>query len=401
MTKPSFERHNKSSGSRIVVIGDSHSRFWLGHDSVRNDVGCFAGVDVWHLGALTAYNSSKILDIDDVRSLQDMQNPYSAIILSFGEIDCRAHALKQAHLQCRSIDVIAKDIADRLFETAIHLYDLARTPIVLWAPPPTAPKTTRVVNPRFPSIGSMYERNYATSVFIDRIKELSVGKSWISVCSIFDDLILPDGGTKPGILYDGFHLSSVFFPLARDALVESCRNLGLADPSPCFRRNWGIDARAQYREVSIGLVATVSSVPAGVRTIRIGDKRFGGVAIESAPSDDSWCEVDLQGEFQIKYIQIILNNEHFKAEDVRCEISVDRNHRMVMQGGEVEGSFFVGGSTLLYARYIRISRITFGAVSIRNIRVCALTYDTRYPSIDEDESAAGPSERFGTVFGDA
>ena len=95
----------------IEAFGDSHV-------NVFRDIN---GVFVNYVGASTAYNlSSQKSSSGGGRLLQaklSRLNPQlNAVMLCFGEIDCRAHIVKQAYIHKKSIQSAAEDTAAAYFE---------------------------------------------------------------------------------------------------------------------------------------------------------------------------------------------------------------------------------------------------------------------------------------------
>ena len=100
----------------IVAFGDSHV----------NAFKCIEGISVNYVGAATAYNlaseKSSSGGGNRVKKLLDDIDPgSSAILLCFGEIDCRAHIVKQAYLQKKSIKDISVQAAKSYFDFALEL----------------------------------------------------------------------------------------------------------------------------------------------------------------------------------------------------------------------------------------------------------------------------------------
>src|SRR5262245_29259402 len=101
------------TGRRILVAGDSNTKFWTGHDTLEATSSVYRGVDIEHLGASTAHNllspnhaGSRLLEL-----LERRWNGYGCVILSFGRIDCRVHLVRAAVLNNTSLQAAVQATA--------------------------------------------------------------------------------------------------------------------------------------------------------------------------------------------------------------------------------------------------------------------------------------------------
>lgn len=126
----------------ILVVGDSHSFFWSGRDDFSSTQSHDGRFHVFHCGATIAYQCAKIrseLDttIDDW--LDKHIKLYSHAIFCFGEIDCRAHFVKQADRQGRKIEEVIEDTVERYFNVICGIRDKYNISCLIQGVPPLAP----------------------------------------------------------------------------------------------------------------------------------------------------------------------------------------------------------------------------------------------------------------------
>jgi hypothetical protein len=206
-----------SAGAVILATGDSHSLFWRGRDTIKACDSLLDGVLVAHLGASTAYGIARA-DSPRAANLANLlyrrRDTIGMIITCFGEIDCRTHVVKQAELQQRSIDSIADELADRYLGFVSALARKYAKPVAIWGPPPSTPPDHHHHDDRFPTHGTVVERNRAVGRFSSQLRLGAAGCEDVAFFTAFDDLIDENGATKPNALYDGCHLSVAHMPLA-------------------------------------------------------------------------------------------------------------------------------------------------------------------------------------------
>ena len=102
----------------LICLGDSHSSVFSFEERIisqwpKKDFKIFSKFKPIRIGPATAYNlESKIILLNKVlnRTLY-FKNTY--VMFCFGEVDIRAHLIKQAELQNKQIDIVIKDCVDR------------------------------------------------------------------------------------------------------------------------------------------------------------------------------------------------------------------------------------------------------------------------------------------------
>lgn len=97
---------------RICIIGDSHSLF------------CFCEVaeaSIFWLGPISMHRIGRD-GLESVLPRNCRLNDFNAVILAFGEIDCRAHVPKIAERKSTSVDVVVDDLADRYIAAVVQAH---------------------------------------------------------------------------------------------------------------------------------------------------------------------------------------------------------------------------------------------------------------------------------------
>ena len=95
----------------IHVIGDSHVMVFSGKEHIPDEVddrGFLPFFRTYRLGPHTAYHAEKLRSLIESLVTQNAGTDDS-VMLCFGEIDCRAHLVKQSEIQGKSLeDVVAE-----------------------------------------------------------------------------------------------------------------------------------------------------------------------------------------------------------------------------------------------------------------------------------------------------
>lgn len=204
----------------IHVIGDSHVSLFSGKDEI---------VPVWNaphedllpqfrtyrLGAMLAYNlaTERHEGREKLFTLLNILPKRSKVLLVFGEIDCRAHIVKQARAQDRDIRDIAENVAERYF-SAIQEVNALRKTIVWGAIPQSAAAHS---SNKFPTVGSPQERNEAAFWFDRTVRKLCEDAG-IPFASIFNELVDSEYISRESFFYDSAHLDQRALPFALEAL---------------------------------------------------------------------------------------------------------------------------------------------------------------------------------------
>jgi hypothetical protein len=219
----------------IHCIGDSHVSFFSGQDTIQpawpeashNTLPYFI---TYRLGAVLAYSLAKLetnmRGREKLFSILDQLPGQSTILLCFGEIDCRAHLLKQADLQNLDISAVIENCVETYTVVVKEIRNLNFN-VVVWNATPSFPPGT-ANDPDYPAYGSCRARNQVTKLFNLRLGQHLIAAG-VPFISIFDRLIKRNGETATRFLMDEIHLNQSAMPLAVKALNQEL-HLGLQVP---------------------------------------------------------------------------------------------------------------------------------------------------------------------------
>lgn len=213
-------------GTRLLVVGDSHARFWRGNDGVREMPDSIPGVLTCETPGAIAFNllndNSTMLGRQKALAILDFAQERGFdgwLMLSFGEIDLRVHVFKHAP----RIGLI-KALQDIVHPYVGFIEEIQNRfkKVAVWAPIASQSEDT-IYMQAAPTVGSEVERNFATMVFT-KILECRLAAKEVPVLSLLPLMIGDDGRTLHNLLHDDVHASQVLMPSALD-LVR--RKLGL------------------------------------------------------------------------------------------------------------------------------------------------------------------------------
>lgn len=193
----------------IHCIGDSHSAVFSGVDEMtpiwpQRSKDTLPYFRSYRIGAATAYQlATKIPIIDDIIAKAPILKT-DKILFIFGEVDVRAHLIKQQIEQQRTLSDVVEECVNRYFEVIKHYkeqgYNVAVFgPIASWHP---SKQYTGG-----PSFGTCEERNIVTSRFNNYLKNFCSDND-IEFTTIFYDMIDLKFITKPEYLddWEGSHI---------------------------------------------------------------------------------------------------------------------------------------------------------------------------------------------------
>lgn len=199
---------------QIFCIGDSHVSLFTGVNEVqrpwpRKAKKLLPFFQVLPLGPVLAYNlkspNTKTKGREKLFKVLQKEVPKGSLVfLSFGEIDCRAHLLKQSRLQKRTIEAVVTECVDRYFSVILEVKKLGFKPLIWNAIPST--RLTNISSKDFPTFGSCKERNMITSMFNKKLEEKCISKK-IHFISTYEYFVDKDGLTNMAYYMDAVHLS--------------------------------------------------------------------------------------------------------------------------------------------------------------------------------------------------
>lgn len=212
-----------NSGEGVIhCIGDSHVDVFSGRNIIQpewpipsnNRIPLFK---TYRLGAVLAYNISRKRHPSYLKLKQLLKSipKRSVIMIVAGEIDCRAHIVKQSHQTNKSIRSVAEDCVNSYFPLLLELKNDGYQ-VIGWGPVSTTPYTVEDKN--YPTVGTFSERNLATSSFNKRLQELCIEHN-IPYISIYSDLY-KKGKVQKKFYIDLIHLSTKSLPLYYKQLAQ-------------------------------------------------------------------------------------------------------------------------------------------------------------------------------------
>ena len=199
----------------IHVVGDSHVMVFSGKEHIPDEVddrGFLPFFRTYRLGPYTAYNAVKLRSpIESI--IRDNVGPDDSVMLCFGEIDCRAHLIKQSEIQGRSLEDVVAECVGRYAQ----LFDLKEKyglGLLVWNVP--ASSREDIEHGEYSTYGTCAQRNEATRLFNKILGEECKNRGVVLV-SIFDELVDEDGLTRAEYYADSIHLSQRAMPVMLDA----------------------------------------------------------------------------------------------------------------------------------------------------------------------------------------
>ncbi len=177
----------------------------------------------YRLGPTLAYNlcrsgtksrgREKLLDV-----LHRRVRPGDRVLLCFGEIDCRAHLIRQSQTRGVSAVELARECVDRYFQVVEEI-DAMGFRAMVWN---VLPPTTRMIDEgAFPVAGSLHERMEVTRQFNASLLQ-RCDLAGVPFVSIFDALLGAEGAPDHDWFLDCVHLGPQAIVLAVDALAPIC-----------------------------------------------------------------------------------------------------------------------------------------------------------------------------------
>lgn len=209
----------------IHAIGDSHVMLFTGQDVLppvypEKSDDKLKEFKTYRLGPVLAYNLAEAghPSREKLFFVVGKVPKQSKVMLCFGEIDCRAHVVKQAQLQSISILKAAAKVAERYFEVVKEVAALRET--IVWCPTPQSASTHS--SNKFPTVGTNEERNQATYYFIATLNALA-SREGIATADIYFKLV-NRWVSDERYFFDSAHLSQKALPLALAALAPYMSN---------------------------------------------------------------------------------------------------------------------------------------------------------------------------------
>lgn len=207
----------------IHCIGDSHSAVFSGEEIMQpiwpeiasNKTIYFKS---YRIGPATAYQLENKKDIlNDIISKNYVDG--DSVLFCFGEVDIRAHLLKQMKIQNRKKEDIVKECVDRYFSVILS-YKKKGINCIVWGPIASWHESRKYDGPSF---GNCIERNLVTKEFNQYIERLCIENN-IGFVTIFYDMIDVNYQTNTYYLDNwpgsNMHLSQSSMPIILEKFKE-------------------------------------------------------------------------------------------------------------------------------------------------------------------------------------
>lgn len=219
--------------STIHCIGDSHSSFFSGQDTMQDEwpkrsKNRWPFFRAYRLGPALAYNL--IRSGTTSRGREKMLAVLAGIpkgeriLLCYGEIDCRAHLLKQAQAKSVAPESLVEECVHRYMQAVLDVRQRGYNVMVWNVVPPT---TLTGDEWAFPVSGSFEDRMTVTRYFNKCLSE-ACSRAGIPFVSIFDQLLGQDGTPDHRYFSDRIHLSSEAIQFAVAELRKLCPEISFA-----------------------------------------------------------------------------------------------------------------------------------------------------------------------------
>lgn len=214
----------------IYCIGDSHVSFFAGEDTIQpgwpeRAADQLPWFRVFHLGPTLAFSLSKPNTTTRGRErlfevLAQAVPAGARVLLCFGEIDCRAHILKQAAKQGSPVDKIVATCLDSYFQ-AVREIQARSYEVIVYNAVPTRLNTPRKAKREddYIAVGSWQERNAAVRLFNAGAKQRcqACGAKFLEN---YPGLVDANDKTETWFFFDAIHLSQRALPLTLKALAK-------------------------------------------------------------------------------------------------------------------------------------------------------------------------------------
>lgn len=207
---------------KLHCIGDSHCSFFLGYNEIPAEYPFVAksliqNIYCYRLGASLAFNVNKYNSATNSRQkieqiIASLNPNEDIILLCFGEIDCRAHILKQAE----KLQLDYKKVIENCISNYLEMVTVIRNKgysVLLWNAVYSANYEEKNTELEFPYYGTVQERNKVTAEFNLQLanKTLEIGIDFLNISALLIDK--QSGLTKDKYYFDSVHLNNRLFVL--------------------------------------------------------------------------------------------------------------------------------------------------------------------------------------------
>lgn len=209
----------------IICLGDSHSSVFSQEERIvsqwpKKDYKVFSKFKPIRIGPSTAYNLEKKVNLLNKILNRTFYLSKDYVLFCFGEVDIRAHIIKQSKLQNKDSEYLIKECVDRYIDAIKKVNPKRPIKKAIFAP---IASWTEEKPYNGPSFGTNIERNNVTKIFNNYLNQVCLENEFKFI-SIFEEMLNKDGSTNSIYLDDfgtGIHLSQKSMPLILKKLKGS------------------------------------------------------------------------------------------------------------------------------------------------------------------------------------
>jgi len=226
------EKQDNISSENVIIhcLGDSHVNLFSGNDFIQpiwpeNNFDKVSFFKTYRLGSHLAYSlSNKQSEANKKLNKAIKQIPNgSYLLISYGEIDCRVHLLKQALLQKKELIKVVHECVNGYFSILKSLKKRGFNVLISEVIPSTR---YNIAYHEFITFGSTEERNLVSAIFNNRLRELAM-KNQMPIVSVSKYLINKKLETGTEYYLDPIHLSTKALPFVISELNKNVKYLNL------------------------------------------------------------------------------------------------------------------------------------------------------------------------------
>lgn len=216
----------------IHCIGDSHAAIfsgckemidiWSPHARTKNESNFFKA---YRIGPSTATGlATKIPFINGILTFSPVDKINDKVMFCFGEIDIRAHIMKEHLEKNKDLDELIRNSIDEYFKTVLFYKKLGYN-MMIWGPIASWNESKPYTGPGWPTYGTNLQRNHVTRLFNEYL-ERKCKDNDIPFITIFYDMLMEDGKTNPIFLDDWDECHIHLIPSSFDFVVKKFKNMG-------------------------------------------------------------------------------------------------------------------------------------------------------------------------------
>jgi hypothetical protein len=204
----------------LHCIGDSHCSFFLGYNAIKSEYpsignSLLKNTFCYWLGPSLAYNINKYNSTTKSREkieaiIAGLDPLADIVLLCFGEIDCRAHILKQAEATKTGYEQIVEKCLSNYQEMIEYVRAKGFT-VIVWNAIYSSNYMEKAENLEYPYFGTVHDRNKVTAEFNNQLKRKATELSakFLDVTSLLVDN--KTGLTNDQYYYDEIHMNNKLF----------------------------------------------------------------------------------------------------------------------------------------------------------------------------------------------